>query len=177
MTFSIENSVVLLIDFQSRLMPAIHDADAVVANARRLAGAARLLGIPVLATEQNREGLGGSIAEIAPVIDATFAKNAFDATREPAFNTLLPPHQPDIIVAGCEAHVCVLQTVMGLRKQGNAVRLVRDAIGSRTAANRDAAIARAEAYGAEIVTSEMVIFEWLETAQHPKFREVLKLVK
>ena len=181
MTFSIENSVVLLIDFQQRLMPAIHDGEAVIANAKRLAAAARLLGVPVLATEQNRDGLGATVAQIASGIDATFAKNTFDATRHKDFADFLPSTRPGflpgIIVAGCEAHVCVLQTVMGLRRQGHAVRVVRDAIGSRTSANRDAAIARAAAYGAEIVTTEMVIFEWLETAQHPKFREVLAHVK
>lgn len=180
-TVSIETSVVLLIDFQQRLMPAIHDAHAVVANAKRLASAARLLGVPVLATVQNPEGLGSTVADLAAGIDAIFPKNAFDASREPQFSAFLSTNkqnfQPDVIVAGCEAHVCVLQTVMGLRKQGNAVRLVRDAIGSRTSANCDAAIARAATFGAEIVTTEMVIFEWLLTAKHPKFRDVLKLVK
>lgn len=187
MTFSIGNSVVLLIDFQQRLMPAIHDGEAVVANAQRLAGAAQLLSVTVLATEQNPEGLGSTLPAIASLNSRSFAKNTFDATREDGFAAFLAsaahgnksqgPNSQGIVVAGCEAHVCVLQTVMGLRQQGHAVRLVRDAIGSRTAANRDAAIARAAAYGAEIVTTEMVIFEWLETAQHPKFREVLKLVK
>ena len=75
------------------------------------------------------------------------------------------------------AHVCVLQTVMGLRAKGFAVRLVRDAVGARTEESRDAAIHRAERHGAELVTTEMTVFEWLGTAQHPKFKDALRLVK
>jgi nicotinamidase-related amidase len=80
-------------------------------------------------------------------------------------------------VAGCETHVCVMQTVLGLIRRGHPVTLVADAVGSRTEANRDAALARAKAHKAELVTTEMVIFEWLETSDHPRFRETLRLVK
>ena len=82
-----------------------------------------------------------------------------------------------VVVAGCETHVCVMQTVLGLLGQGRSVALVSDAVGSRSEANRDAALARAKAHGAELVTTEMVVFEWLETSDHPRFREALKLVK
>jgi nicotinamidase-related amidase len=177
MTFTAATSVLLLVDLQARLMPAISDHAVVVGNALRLAQAARLLGIPVLGTEQNPEGLGPNVAELKALCGATLSKQHFDVTREAAFASFLPPDRPDIVVAGCEAHVCVLQTVMGLRRRQAPVRLVRDAVGSRSPANRDAAIARAGAHGAELVTTEMVVFEWLETADHPKFREVLRLVK
>lgn len=177
MTFTAGSSLLLLIDLQARLMPAISEHEAVTANALRLARVARLLGVPVLGTEQNPAGLGHNVGEIVALCEATFAKQHFDATREPGWAEFLPADRPDIVVAGCEAHVCVLQTVMGLRRLSHRVRLVRDAIGSRTPANRDAAAHRAQAYGAELVTTEMVVFEWLETAQHPKFREALQLVK
>lgn len=177
MTFTPHSSVLLLVDLQARLMPAIAQHETVVANAVRLARAAKLLGVPVLGTEQHPDGLGPNVAEIRSLCEATLAKQYFDATREQAWPDFLPQGRRDIVVAGCEAHVCVLQTVLGLRRLQAPVRLVRDAIGSRDLANRDAAASRAQAHGAELVTTEMVIFEWLETAQNPKFRETLQLVK
>jgi nicotinamidase-related amidase len=172
-----DRSVLLLIDLQQRLMPAIAGAEAVLRNARRLAETARLLEVPVLATEQNSAGLGGTATEVAELVDRTLAKTYFDATREAAFGGFLPEDRPGIVVAGCEAHVCVLQTVIGLLGSGRSVTLVADAVGSRTEGNRDAALARAKAHGAELVTTEMVIFEWIETSDHPRFREALRLVK
>ena len=177
MTLAAAESTLLLVDLQQRLMPSIAGAEAVVANARRLAQAARLLAVPVLATEQNPAGLGGNVAEIAALASRTLSKNFFDATREADFSGFLPPERPKIVVAGCETHVCVMQTVLGLLESGRQVALVRDAVGSRSEANRDAALARAERRGADLVTTEMVVFEWLQTSDHPRFREALRLVK
>ncbi|MFO7297011.1 MAG: isochorismatase [Proteobacteria bacterium] len=177
MTFTPENSVLLLIDFQARLMPAISGAEAAIANAVRLAKAAKLLDIPVRGTEQNPAGLGHNLDELASFSGATLAKNYFDATAESGWDGFLPPDRRNVVVAGCETHVCVLQTVLGMLGKGFAVRLVRDAVGSRTPENREAALHRAERHGAELVTTEMVIFEWLRTCDHPRFREVLALVK
>ena len=89
----------------------------------------------------------------------------------------MPAGVSQIVVAGCEAHVCVLQTVLSLLPSGHRVLMVADAVGSRDPADRAAAIDRARQHGAEIVTSEMVLFEWLRDSQHPKFREVQKLLK
>lgn len=177
MTCERDRSVLLMIDLQERLMPQIAGSETVLRNARRLGEAARLLGVPVLATEQNPTGLGGNAPEIAELAERTLAKNFFDATREAGFDGFLPENRPRIVVAGCETHVCVMQTVLGLIRRGHPVTLVADAVGSRTEANRDAALARAKAHKAELVTTEMVIFEWLETSDHPRFRETLRLVK
>ena len=102
---------------------------------------------------------------------------ALSAVQDPGFPGLLPAWTSEIVVAGCEAHVCVLQTVLGLLEPGRRVLLVADAVGSRDPADRAAAIDRARKHGAEIVTSEMVLFEWLRDSQHPKFREVQNLLK
>jgi nicotinamidase-related amidase len=177
MTLAAGSCTLLLVDLQQRLMPAIAGAEAVVANALRLGQAARLLAVPVLATEQNPAGLGGNVPEIAALASRTLPKTHFDATREAAFEAALPTGRDTIVVAGCETHVCVMQTVLGLLGGGRSVALVADAVGSRTAANRDAALARAKAHGAELVTTEMVVFEWLGTCDHPRFREALRLVK
>lgn len=177
MTFSPDSSLLLVIDLQQRLMPVISGSEDVVANTVKLTEVARLLGVPVLATEQNPHGLGPSLPAIKRLVTSTLAKMLFDATREPAWPTFLPPGRPDFVVTGCEAHICVLQTVLGMLAGGHAVRVVMDATGSRTPVNRDAAMRRLETAGAEIVTTEMVVFEWLGTAAHPKFRDALKWIK
>jgi nicotinamidase-related amidase len=172
-----EGAVLLLIDLQERLMPVIHDNEVVVARAVRLAEAARLLDVPVCATEQNPARLGPTVAPLAAYPQAVLPKTTFSAVSAPGFSALMPLGASEIIVAGCEAHVCVLQTVLGLLPSRHRVLVAADAIGSRDPADRTAAIDRARQHGAEIVTSEMVLFEWLRDSQHPKFREVQNLLK
>jgi nicotinamidase-related amidase len=174
---SSEGAVLLLIDLQQRLMPAIGDNETVIARAARLAEAARLLDVPVVATEQYPAGLGPTVAPLAAYPSAVLAKTAFSATNDPGFPGLLPAGAGEIILAGVEAHVCVLQTALGLLGSGRRVVVAADAVGSRESADKTAAIDRARQHGAEIVTSEMVLFEWLRDAKHPRFREVQKLLK
>jgi len=187
------SAVVLLIDLQERLVPAIHDSDLVVARAVRLAEAAKLLDVPIRATEQYPEGLGSIVPQLAEYPQGVLAKTAFSAAGEPGLAALLPaveggPASPggsasadesrrEIIVAGCEAHICVLQTVLDLLARGHRVAVAADAVGSRDPADRSAALERARQHGAEIVTSEMVLFEWLRDSRHPRFREVQELLK
>jgi nicotinamidase-related amidase len=170
------HSILLVVDIQARLMPVIHDGERVVANARRLVEAAALFQVPVRFTEQNARGLGSTVADVLPDPSHTVHKMSFDATAASSFDALVPG-DGDIVVVGCEAHVCVLQTVLGLLKRSRTVRVVRDAIGSRVVENREAAVQRMMAHGAEIVTTEMVIFEWLGSARHTHFREAMRLVK
>jgi len=174
-TISRETSALLVVDFQSRLMPAIAEGEAAIANAKRLLDAAGMMGVPVLMTEQNPKGLGSTIPELSRQ-DGAVAKMSFDACRAPGFVSALPG-RPDLIVAGCEAHVCVLQTVLGLIEAGRRVYVVRDAIGSRKPESKEAALQRMERHGAEIVTTEMVVFEWLESAEHPRFKEMAALIR
>jgi nicotinamidase-related amidase len=113
-----ETSALLIIDFQSKLMPAIDNGASVTANARRLIDAAELLRVPILFTEQNAEGLGGTMPELRSNTAGGLAhKMTFDACRMPGFLDTLPD-RPDLIIAGCETHVCVLQTVLGLLRAG-----------------------------------------------------------
>lgn len=169
-------SLLLVVDFQARLMPAIDQGAAAVANARRLLDAAALFGIPALFTEQNPAGLGPTLPELAPDPARVAVKMTFDAARSPGFLDRVPAAR-QVVVAGCEAHVCVLQTVLGLLGAGRKVWLVRDAVGSRRAESKETAIARMQGHGAEIVTTEMAVFEWLATAEHPRFREALRLIR
>ncbi|MCE4225163.1 isochorismatase family protein [Methylobacterium sp. C25] len=175
LTLDRERSTLLVIDFQARLMPHIEDGEAAIANARRLLDAAALMDVPILFTEQNRAGLGATVPEL-DATGATAHKMTFDAVRSSGFLDRLPGDRA-VVVAGCEAHVCVLQTVLGLLEAGRQVYVVRDALGARRAESKEAALRRMERHGAEIVTTEMVAFEWLATCKHPQFREIVALIK
>jgi len=153
-------------------------SDAPLDNARRRAQAAKLLTVPIVGTAQYPAGLGPNVADLHALCNTVIAKTDFDACGEPAFIAALDAtDRPDLIVTGCEAHVCVLQTVLGLLEANRKVRLVVDAIGSRQLLNKTIAIDRAKAAGAELVTTEMVLFEWMRSSAHPRFKEVLRLIK
>ncbi len=170
-------SVLVIIDFQSRLMPAIEDGKVAVANAERLVRAAEMFAVPVLFTEQNPKGLGTTLPGLACHTETSaLHKMTFDACKAPAFFGALG-NRRDVVVAGCEAHVCVLQTVLGLLDADRRVYVVRDAVGSRLTESKETAIERMQCHGAEAVTTEMVIFEWLGTAAHPYFRDAVALIK
>lgn len=175
-TLTAGTSALLLIDLQVRLMTAIEGAGAVIARASRLLEAARLLGVPALATEHNAKGLGPMVPELKSNKLPVFPKMTFDSCRAEGFLERLPD-RAQIVLAGCEAHVCLLQTGLGLIDAGRKVYVVGDAVGSRHARDRRTALRRLAAHGAEIVTVEMVLFEWLERADHPCFREVMALIK
>ena len=182
MLLTADGAVLLLIDLQQRLMPVIGDQETVLARAVRLAEAARLMDVSVIATEQNPAGLGPTVPSLSAYPHKVLAKTAFSAAGDPGLAALLPPPGAgrgvgEILICGVEAHVCVLQTVLDLLDRGYRVAVTADAVGSRHLTDRDAALERARQHGAEIVTSEMVLFEWLRDSRHPRFREVQKLLK
>lgn len=172
-------SVLVLVDYQGRLMPAIDGAQAVAANAVLLARAAHLLGIPVIGTEQNPSGLGPNVEAIRAECAVTLAKTHFDACADGLLRVLrdAKPDVGQVVVAGCEAHVCMMQTALGLLRAGQRVWVVANASGSRRASDHAAAMHRLAQAGATVVTLEMVLFEWLGDCKHPRFRDVLALVK
>lgn len=176
LTLDASASTLLAVDFQAKLMPAIDGAAASIANAKRLVDAAKILGLPCLFTEQNPKGLGPTVEDLAPPPSLVVHKMAFGACLEPEFLPRLAQGHA-IVVTGWEAHVCVLQTALGLIENGRRVFVVRDAVGSRRPESKEAALERMARHGAEIVTAEMVVFEWLKTAKHPKFREIVTLIK
>lgn len=170
-----KRSRLVIIDFQARLMPAIHDGPRLVANAARLVAAARLLEVPIVMTEQNPAGLGATVPELADAAPA-IAKMSFDACGAPEFIDAIAGDE-DLILCGCEAHVCFGQTALSLLEHKRRVFVVQDAVGSRVPESKEVGLRRLERHGAEIVTTEMVVFEWLRTAEHPQFRAALELVK
>ncbi len=179
LTLSAERCALVLVDYQARLMPAIHDAAGIVARARLLGEAARLLDVPVFGTEQNPAGLGPNEPALRALCDRTLAKTHFDACADGLVDALHAeaPGGAEVVVAGCEAHVCLLQTALGLLRTGRRVWVVENACGSRRAADHAAAMRRLAQAGAVVVTHEMVLFEWLGDCRHPRFKEVLALIK
>jgi len=175
LTLDRRRSLLLMIDLQGRLHPAIAEGDAVLRETLRLARLAKLFDVPVWATEHCPDRIGPLLPELAALSERTFAKTSFDACRTPAFAEALPDR--DIIVCGYEAHICVMQTALGLLALGKRVWVARDAVGSRAPASRDAALARLERAGAGLLTTEMAGFEWAEDAADPRWRELLALVK
>lgn len=157
-------------------MPAIHDGEAVVRKALVLGQAARWLNVPVIGTAQSPASLGRNLREVESLCERMIDKTSFDACAEPAFATSLDQERGIAVLAGCEAHVCVLQTALSLAERMR-VMVVSDAIGSRVPFNKDIALQRMAAGGVEIVTTEMMVFEWLGHSGHPRFRECLRLIK
>ena len=148
-------------------------------NCAILAQAASLLNIPSVLTEQYPQGLGATLPEIKQHLPNTKAitKMAFSACGEPKFNQQLQRENIQIILAGMEAHICVLQTALALIAAGKNVFVVEDAIISRTPANKLNAINRLQQAGCIISNTESVLFEWLGNANHAAFKVISKLIK
>ena len=173
-------SILLVVDVQERLAPAISESERVIDRISVLLKAARELDVPVLATEQYSKGLGSTVAPLAALLplDGVVEKIHFNAALEPGFvDRLRGLDRTQIVVTGTEAHVCVLQTTLGLKAAGFDCFLVADAVGSRDPDNRLFGMERMRANGVEIVTAEMVMFEWLCRAGTPAFKRVLPLIR
>tara|TARA_B100000686_G_C16444176_1_gene788541 strand:- start:3 stop:542 length:540 start_codon:yes stop_codon:yes gene_type:complete len=173
-------SVLMVIDIQAKLAPAIENVDRIVANTTKLLNVADALGVPILATEQYPKGLGHTIDEIVPLIPdgATIKKEHFCSTSDPKCAAHLDGlARRQVVLTGMEAHICVLQTALDLKARDYEPNIVADAVSSRSLTNHSAAIERARDEGVGIVTTEMVVYEWLEKANNDLFRTVLPLIK
>ncbi|MFM8736663.1 MAG: isochorismatase family protein [Betaproteobacteria bacterium] len=178
-TLNSRSSALVLVDYQERLMPMIPEGSAAVQRGVFLARTAQILNIPVLGTEQNPARLGPNAAELKALCSKTLAKTHFDAFEDGLLAALhqVHPALDQVVLAGCEAHVCLLQTALGALRAGLRVWVVGNACGSRRASDHAAALQRLAQAGATVVTHEMAAFEWLHHCEHPRFREVLALIK
>jgi nicotinamidase-related amidase len=182
-------SVLVVIDLQGKLMDVIHRPRLVVESTIRLMKLAELFGVPVVLTEQYPRGLGPTHPEIRAGFDALAVpkryvdKTAFGCCGEPSFLRALDELRPgsgaprQVVVAGIEAHVCVLQTVIELIRHGNQVHVSWDAVSGRGEEYRRHALERMAAAGAAVTNHESVGFEWARDKNHPKFRELSALLK
>jgi nicotinamidase-related amidase len=169
--FHPENSVVVVVDIQAKMMPVILDGDRVIARSRFLLRAAQILGVPILATEQNPSRLGATEPSLADWIGEPHAKMSFSAAD------FVPTNIQNVVLVGVETHICVAQTVLDLRGRGQSMAVVSDAVGARTEDRHAAGLQAITAAGARLIHSEALVYEWMASAEHPRFRDILGLVK
>ncbi len=172
------DTALVVIDVQEKLAPAIADSGRVVWNVRRLIDGAKLLGLPVVATEQYPQGLGPTLPELAGRLGEIPSKLTFSAGGCPeVFHDLEGRGIHKLLVCGMEAHVCVEQTVLDLLGQGWRVYVAVDAVGSRREIDYRTALARMDASGATLTTTEAALFEWCQVAGTPEFKQISRLVR
>ena len=168
----------LVIDVQEKLLPKVPDAKALVRNIAFLIDGARLLGIPVQATEQYPRGLGPTVPELAERLPERPDKVAFSSCAVPSVvDTFHRAARPKVVLAGIETHVCVLHTALDLLALDFRVYVAADAVGARYPQDHAVALRRMEQAGAVLTTSETCVFEWVGGAGHAQFREVSRLVQ
>jgi len=176
-----ETTVLVVIDLQEKLMPAIEGADAVLANAKKLLHLAKTLNLKTLVTTQNRKGLGPTLPEIEELAGVEpIDKVSFGCLGDDSFRTALEratSRGSALLMAGVETHVCVMQTALGALADGYLVHVASDASGSRTAANRAIGLERMRQAGAVMSSTEMAIFELLGNSSRAEFKQMLAHLK
>lgn len=179
MNITADNTLILVIDIQERLLPVLQRPQEMAAACRTLLNGSNLLGVPAIITEQYPKGLGQTVADVRLLLkDApVFEKTQFSALT-PEVQAALNEKQPEnVVLIGCEAHVCVLQTALQLRAQGKQVYIPQECVSSRTAANVANAFAQIQAAGGIIGNIESLLFQMLQDAKHPHFKAISKLIQ
>jgi nicotinamidase-related amidase len=175
---SADDTGLLMIDVQGKLVGLIDGHERIVWNIRRLLDGAKLLGLPVLATEQYPQGLGPTTPELAQRLDKVLDKTAFSCAACAAIcDELRATPRRKWLICGIEAHVCVQQTVLDLLAEGFSIYIAADAVGSRGKFDYEIALRRMEASGANLTTTEAALFEWCENSKSPQFKQISQLVR
>ncbi len=181
MLLSASQVSLLIVDVQERLLPAMVEPDRVASRCKILLQAAETLQIPVIISEQYPKGLGHTVPDLATNSASTFEKLSFSCWRDAAmkehFIKLHDGGRPLVVVAGIEAHVCVLQSCVDLYNAGFGVFVVADAASSRKLDSATLALERLRQIGIQVVSTEMVLFEWLEKAGSAEFKSLSALIK
>jgi nicotinamidase-related amidase len=175
-----DNAVLVAIDFQERLFPAMHDKEKLLRSVVKLIRGVRALEVPVIFTEQYPKGLGPTIPEIKELLPdmKPVEKVCFSCGDSEAFSkTLEGLKRHQVLIAGIEAHICVYQTAMALARAGYEVQVVSDGVSSREPENKAVAMQKLSAVGVLPTTTEMALFELLRVAQGDKFKQISNIVK
>jgi nicotinamidase-related amidase len=174
-------TTLLVVDVQEKLIPHMFNKDEIIANLKNLIQGMNALEVPIVLTEQYPEGMGTTLPEISSLIPGIKAQDKITFSVMDSGKCVSEIGEPDegryIIITGVESHVCVLQTTLSLLEQGFKCGVVVDCVGSRSEKNYTFALKRMERAGADLLTTEMVLFELLKTAKHPAFKQILKLIK
>lgn len=171
-----EQSMLLVVDVQDKLLVHVHDWQRLLDNVIWLGRVAQMIGVPVAASEQYPKGLGHIQADLAALLPtaAVAEKTHFSCVAAQCLDGLPGAERPQVVICGIEAHVCVLQTALDLLEQGREVFVVADAVASRRPDDCACALERMRDNGIDIVTREMVAFEWLQKASTPLFKDISK---
>lgn len=179
--FDKARTLLVVVDVQERLLPVIEGHHAMLGRIIQLHGGAKKMGVRVAVSEQYPQGLGATVAELSKEIDNNAIRiekktfSAWDALK----NALKHEAQEydQLVVCGIESHICVLQTAFDAMQDGKQVGYVVDAIGSRRALDKDMAMMRMNEAGLIPLTSEMILLEWLKTADDAAFKDISRLIK
>lgn len=171
------DAVLMVIDIQERLVPAMKHRDQVYRNTNTLISAAEILGIPVIVTEQYSKGLGKTVPDVRTGAAPVYEKVSFCGCTAEVTSALNRLGRKKVIVAGMETHVCVFQTVRGLLEHGYQVFVVEDAVCSRTKENYKNSLSQMTLMGAVVTNLETALFDLLKQADTPEFRKILPLIK
>lgn len=175
-----DNTILVLIDYQERLFPAMHDKETLLRNVLKLVRGANVLGVPIILTEQYPKGLGRTLPEITEVLPDVkpLEKTCFSCCDEENFNAALKTSaRKQVLIAGIEAHICVYQTAMALARSGYEVQVVSDCISSRDPENKLAALFKMGAAGISPTTTETALFELLKVGRGDVFKQISGIVK
>ena len=176
----IDKTALVVIDVQEKLSRVMHEREQLFQNLQKLIKGMKLLDIPIVVTEQNPNGLGPTVTDIAPLLSDVkpITKFSFSCCGEEGFTREIGSlSRKQILLTGIETHVCVYQTAVDLIKAGYEVHVVVDCVSSRTPENKNLALDKMKNEGARLTGGEIVLFELLRTAKHPKFKEMSQIVK
>lgn len=181
-TLQPDDCVLVVVDIQEKLLPPIFNNEQLVRNSQLLIRLAKILNLPTIVTTQYSKGLGPTVPAIAELLDGvpSFDKVEFSCFGSEGFCgelKTLPANRNTVLVCGMEAHICVMQTVLGALNRGYLVHVAADAIGSRAESNQKIGLQRMEAAGAVISSTEMMMYELMRASGTPVFKEMLKHLK
>lgn len=178
--FKQQNTALIVIDVQGRLAHLMHKKKQLFKQLKTMIKAAQILELPILWLEQYPQGLGRTIPEISELLDdcQVIEKNSFSACGAAKFIKMLNDcGKKQLIITGIEAHVCVFQTVKDLLQADFEVAINQDAISSRLKSNKKLALQRMQQAGATLTSTELILFEIMQTAKHPVFKKISSLIK
>ena len=176
----IEKCSLVVVDVQGKLAQLMYGKESLFKNIQILIKAAKILSIPIIWCQQCPSALGATVPQIAQLLtdNEPIDKASFSCCGEEQFNNKLNAlNRQQVLLCGIETHVCIYQTAVDLRERGRDVTVIADAVSSRTLENKQIAIAKMETMRVSISSTEMVLFELLKTAEHPQFKQIVKLVK
>lgn len=178
--FTVDNSVMVLVDVQGKLAQIMHEKDALFASLKTMIQCMQAIGVPIIWMEQIPRNLGDTTPEIAQCVvdNSPIPKSSFSCCGEPAFmQALKASGRNQVILTGIETHICVFQTASDLIQRGCQVQVAKDCVSSRTLANKETGLERIVQVGGQVTCVEMAVFELLGKAEGDTFKKVIKLIK